>query len=49
MGNFGGIIFAIVFRYNGVQYGRSFWIIGVICIGINVLFSWTRPVSKLNV
>ncbi|BDD59811.1 hypothetical protein MPDQ_003839 [Monascus purpureus] len=49
MGNFGGIIFAIVFRYNGVQYGRSFWIIGVICIGINVLFSWTRPGSKLNV
>ncbi|KFY12150.1 hypothetical protein V491_06896 [Pseudogymnoascus sp. VKM F-3775] len=29
-GNFGGIIFSVIFRYNGTQYERSIWIIGVI-------------------
>ncbi|KAJ9201626.1 hypothetical protein DTO164E3_3519 [Paecilomyces variotii] len=45
-GNLGGIIFAIIFRYNGVQYGRSIWIIGAISIGIFVTLSWVRPVPK---
>lgn len=41
MGNLGGILFSLVFRYNinssGVSdYMRSFWIIGVCCIAINV-------------
>jgi MFS transporter, NNP family, nitrate/nitrite transporter len=45
-GNFGGIIFAIIFRYNGKNYGRSFWIIGVICMCVNVAVSWIRPVPK---
>lgn len=46
MGNFGGIIFAIIFRYEKTNYGRVFWIIGVITIVINLSVSWIRPVSK---
>lgn len=46
MGNFGGIIFAIIFRYNGTNYAKTFWIIGVITIGINLAVSWIRPVPK---
>lgn len=45
-GNFGGIIFAIIFRYNGKNYGKVFWIIGVITIGINLAVSWIRPIPK---
>ncbi|CBF89563.1 hypothetical protein AN0399.2 [Aspergillus nidulans FGSC A4] len=48
MGNFGGIIFAIVFRYNGTQYHRSLWIIGFIILGCTLFFSWVRPVPKQN-
>ncbi|KAL4822059.1 major facilitator superfamily domain-containing protein [Aspergillus spinulosporus] len=46
MGNLGGIIFAIVFRYNGTQYHRSLWIIGFIILGCTLIFSWVRPVPK---
>lgn len=46
MGNLGGIVFAIIFRYNGKEYGRVFYIIGAIIIGINVAVSWIRPVAK---
>ncbi|KAJ5224781.1 uncharacterized protein N7469_008284 [Penicillium citrinum] len=45
-GNLGGIIFAIVFRYNGSDYGRSLWIIGAISMAANVAVSWIRPVPK---
>lgn len=45
-GNFGGIIFAIIFRYNGKDYGKVFWIIGVMTIGINLLVSWIKPIPK---
>ncbi|KAL4763443.1 MFS transporter [Aspergillus foveolatus] len=48
MGNFGGIIFAIVFRYNGTQYHRSLWIIGFIILGCTLFLSWVRPVPKQN-
>jgi NNP family nitrate/nitrite transporter-like MFS transporter len=48
MGNFGGIIFAIVFRYNGTQYHKALWIIGFIILGITLLFSWVRPVPRNN-
>jgi NNP family nitrate/nitrite transporter-like MFS transporter len=49
MGNLGGIVFAIVFRYNGDEYGRVFYIIGAVVIGINVAVSWIRPVAKSRV
>jgi NNP family nitrate/nitrite transporter-like MFS transporter len=45
-GNFGGIIFAIIFRYNGKDYGKVFWIIGVMTIGINLLVCWIKPIPK---
>ncbi|KAF2144412.1 uncharacterized protein K452DRAFT_284725 [Aplosporella prunicola CBS 121167] len=45
-GNLGGIVFAIVFRYNGTGYGRVFWIIGVVSIAVNVAVSWIRPIPK---
>lgn len=45
-GNLGGIVFAIIFRYNGSDYGRSMWIIGVISLAANVAVSWIRPVPK---
>jgi len=45
-GNFGGVIFAIIFRYNGTNYGRVLWIIGCITIGVNIAVSWIRPIPK---
>jgi len=45
-GNLGGIIFSIIFRYNGVQYHRSIWIIGVICICVSLSVSWIRPIPR---
>jgi len=45
-GNLGGIIFAIIFRYNGTNYGKVFWIIGTITIAINLAVSWIKPIPK---
>ncbi|KAI4128998.1 MAG: hypothetical protein LQ338_002465 [Usnochroma carphineum] len=45
-GNLGGIIFAIIFRYNGKDYSKVFWIIGIITIAINLALSWIRPIPK---
>lgn len=48
-GNFGGIIFAIVFRYNGTDYARVFYIIGAITIGINLAVCWIPPINKRQI
>ncbi|KAF2175534.1 nitrate transporter-like protein [Zopfia rhizophila CBS 207.26] len=45
-GNFGGIIFAIIFRYNEKNYGKVLWIIGVMTIAINLAVGWIRPIPK---
>ena len=45
-GNLGGIIFAIIFRYSGTDYGKVFWIIGIMTIVINLCLSWIRPIPK---
>lgn len=45
-GNLGGIIFAIIFRYNGANYARVFWIMGIIVIALNLAFVWVRPIPK---
>jgi NNP family nitrate/nitrite transporter-like MFS transporter len=45
LGNLGGVIFAIVFRYNGKDYGKAIWIIGVMSVAINLLVSWIPPMS----
>lgn len=46
VGNFGGIIFAIIFRYIGTDYAKTVWIIGVMTIGINLALCWIRPIPK---
>jgi MFS transporter, NNP family, nitrate/nitrite transporter len=45
-GNLGGIIFAIVFRYNPGNYAKSIWIVGVMTIGINLSLCWIKPIPK---
>ena len=45
-GNLGGVVFAVVFRYNGTDYARSFWIIGVIGVAVNVALCWVRPTPR---
>ena len=45
-GNFGGVIFAIIFRYLGMHYGKAVWIIGVITIAVHLAVSWIRPIPK---
>jgi len=45
-GNLGGIVFAIVFRYNGVNYAKSFWIIGIMSIVMNLSLIWVKPIPK---
>lgn len=45
-GNLGGVIFAILFRFHGTDYQESFWILGIMVIGFNLVFSWVRPIPK---
>ncbi|KAF1986297.1 nitrate transporter [Aulographum hederae CBS 113979] len=45
-GNFGGVIFAIIFRYTGNNYHLGIWVIGVFFIAINLLVIWVNPVPK---
>jgi NNP family nitrate/nitrite transporter-like MFS transporter len=46
MGNFGGVIFAILFRFHGTDYAESFWIMGCMMIGFNVVMAWVPPLPK---
>lgn len=45
-GNLGGVIFALLFRFNGLHYGRVIWWIGVISVVINIGVSWIRVIPK---
>jgi NNP family nitrate/nitrite transporter-like MFS transporter len=45
-GSLGGIIFAIIFRYNGKNYAKCFWIIGMMVTCINVAIFWIKPIPK---
>ena len=49
-GNLGGIIFAIVFRFDATwkvaHYGRSLCVIGIIMMVMNVAVCWIKPVPK---
>lgn len=49
MGNLGGIVFAVIFRYNGTHYGRVFYIIGAVVVGVNVAVGWIRPVARTKI
>ncbi|KAH7886819.1 major facilitator superfamily domain-containing protein [Phlebopus sp. FC_14] len=39
MGNLGGIVFALVWRFQPVPAGKAFWISGVLAMGINALLA----------
>jgi nitrate/nitrite transporter NarK len=41
-GNFGGIIFNLVFRFNGTDYHKAYWIIGIISLALALSVSWIR-------
>ena len=49
-GNLGGIVFAIIFRFDVTgmtsHYGKTFWIIGIITIAMNLAVCWIRPIPK---
>ncbi|KAG1736105.1 major facilitator superfamily domain-containing protein [Suillus paluster] len=42
MGNLGGILFAIIFRFEPSPAGKAFWISGIIAIGVNLLLCVIR-------
>ena len=46
VGNLGGVVFAIVFRYHHADYATSFWITGVMIIGMNLILCWVKPLPK---
>ncbi|KAI1856653.1 hypothetical protein JX265_008646 [Neoarthrinium moseri] len=47
-GNLGGVVFAIIFRFmeNGTDYAKSFWIIGIMMLILNLMWSWVPPLPK---
>ena len=45
-GDLGGIIFLLIARYRGDNYGETLWINGVIVIALNLLVAWVRPIPK---
>lgn len=47
MGNAGGIIYAVIFRFHDPANGSGFWISGVLCAGINVLLAFI-PLGDLQ-
>ena len=46
-GNLGGIVYLLIARYNGTDYRRVFWIIGVVNIGLSLCVAWIRPRPKV--
>jgi NNP family nitrate/nitrite transporter-like MFS transporter len=48
-GNLGGIIGAIIFRYNGTKYNKSIWILGIIAIVLNLSVAWIRPIPRSQI
>ncbi|KAF8698568.1 Major Facilitator Superfamily, partial [Rhizoctonia solani] len=46
MGNLGGIIFALVFRFQPAPLGKAFWICGVIVMTLNASLVWIRVPAK---
>jgi len=45
-GNLGGIIFAMIFRFQSTTLGKPFWVCGIICMAINAVLV-VFPVPKL--
>jgi hypothetical protein len=47
-GNLGGVIFALVFRFNGTDYHKSYWIIGIISLALGLSVCWIRVPKVLT-
>ncbi|KAI9641005.1 hypothetical protein NHQ30_010432 [Ciborinia camelliae] len=45
-GNLGGIVFAIIFRAEGRNFARCFWIAGVVTFVVNCSVAWVKPIPK---
>ena len=45
-GNLGGIIYLLIARYNGKDYAKVFWIVGLVNISASLLVAWIRPIPK---
>lgn len=45
-GDLGGIVYLLIARYNGNNYAKVFWVVGVVNITASLLIAWIRPVSK---
>ncbi|TFK51422.1 nitrate transporter [Heliocybe sulcata] len=45
-GNLGGVIFALIFRFQPLPYGKAFWVSGILTIGVNLVISFV-PVPAL--
>ncbi|KAG8718164.1 hypothetical protein FRC08_005818 [Ceratobasidium sp. 394] len=46
MGNFGGICFALVFRFQPAPLGKAFWICGIVIMVVNASLVWIRVPNK---
>jgi len=46
-GNLGGIVFNLVFRFEGTNYHKAYWIIGVISLLLPLCVCWI-PVPKVR-
>ncbi|KDN52557.1 MFS general substrate transporter [Tilletiaria anomala UBC 951] len=44
MGNLGGILYSLIFRFQPAPYGKPYWISGIFCTGLN-LFLLTIPLG----
>ena len=45
-GNLGGIVYLLIARYNGKDYAKVIWIVGVVNVAASLLVAWIRPVPK---
>ena len=45
-GDLGGIVYLLIARYNGNDYAKVFWIVGVVNIVASLLVAGIRPVPK---
>ncbi|KAK3171514.1 hypothetical protein OEA41_003598 [Lepraria neglecta] len=45
-GNLGGIVYLLIARYNGTNYAKVFWLVGIVNIGASLLVAWIRPIPK---
>lgn len=45
-GSFGGVIFTLVARYNGLHYAKTIWIMGIVTLVNNLVVLWIPPLPK---